>query len=208
MTIVGITPARGGSKGIPRKNIKTIAGKPLIVWTLESALASHFMDKYYVSTDDKEIAKISKDYGVEVIERPQELATDGSLIIDTLKDFITKVPQETTVLLQCTSPIRNPGLIDRCIKQHTQENAIGSTATGFMVKSMPYGTNSQRRQDYRGYFFDDGNVYVIWSGLIKKGTLFGSNLGQVFTSREESIEIDDEYDFWLAEQILQRRKKK
>jgi len=206
MTIVGITPARGGSKGILRKNIKSLAGKPLIAYTIERALEAHFIDKYFVSTEDKEIAKISKSYGAEVIDRPSEFATDESPIIDTLKDFVTKVPQETTVLLQCTSPIRNPGLIDKCIMQHIKDNWSGSTATGFMVKWQPYGTNTQRRQDYTGYFYDDGSVYVIWSGLIKQGRLFGDKLGQVMISREEAIEIDDEFDFWLCEQILKRKK--
>jgi len=159
-----------------------------------------------VSTEDKEIAKISKEYGAEVIDRPPELASDTSLVIETLKHFLTQVPGcQTLVLLQCTSPIRSPGLIDRCIKQHIMDNWGHSTATGFMVKWMPYATNTQRRQDYNGWFYDDGNVYVIWSGLIKQGKLFDDHPGQVFTSREENIEIDDEFDFWLCEQILKRR---
>ena len=206
MSIVGITPARGGSKGIPHKNIKMIAGKPLIAWTIEQALASHYMDKYYVSTDDPEIAKISKEYGAEVIDRPSELATDTSPIIETLQHFISKVNCDTLVLLQCTSPIRNPNLISDCIKQHVIHNSWHSTATGWMCKYMPYGTNTKRRQDYLGFFYDDGSVYVIYPGLIRQGLLFGDVVGKVLTTREENIEIDDEFDFWLCEQILKRRK--
>jgi len=202
---LGVIPARGGSKGVPRKNVLLIAGKPLIYYTIKKAQEAHFLDKLVVSTDDNEIAKISTDYGVEVINRPPELATDESPIIDTLQHVIKEIPCDHVVLLQCTSPIRNPGLIDKCIMQHIKDNWSGSTATGFYCKMEPYGTNTKRRQDYPGFFFDDGNVYVIWSGLIKKGTLFGDKLGQVITSREENIEIDDEFDFWLCEQILKRR---
>jgi CMP-N-acetylneuraminic acid synthetase len=208
MSIVGITPARGGSKGILRKNIKPIAGKPLISWTIESALASKFIDKYFVSTEDKEIAKISKDYGAEVIDRPPELATDTSLVIDTLQHAVKTVPHDVMVLLQCTSPIRNEGRIDECIKYHIHNHYFHSSATGWMCKYMEYGSNTQRRQDYDGYFYDDGNVYCIYTGLIKKGLLFDNEKGQIKISKEENLEIDDDFDFWMAEQILLRRMKK
>jgi CMP-N-acetylneuraminic acid synthetase len=73
---------------------------------------------------------------------------------------------------------------------------------------MEYGSNTQRRQDYDGYFYDDGNVYCIYTGLIKKGLLFDNEKGQIKISKEENLEIDDDFDFWMAEQILLRRMKK
>ncbi|PKP59014.1 CMP-N-acetlyneuraminic acid synthetase, partial [Candidatus Atribacteria bacterium HGW-Atribacteria-1] len=84
-TILGLIPARGGSKGVPRKNIKLLLGKPLIAWTIEQALASKYIDKVVVSTEDEEIAEISKKYGAEIpFFRPKDLATDKSLVIDAI----------------------------------------------------------------------------------------------------------------------------
>ena len=82
--ILGITPARGGSKGIPGKNIKEISGKPLIAWTIEAAKESQMIDRYVVSTEDEEIAEISREYGADVIERAPELATDEATTLSVL----------------------------------------------------------------------------------------------------------------------------
>jgi N-acylneuraminate cytidylyltransferase len=110
------------------------------------------------------------------------------------------------VLLQPTSPIRNDGLIDTCIKRF-QEAVADNLGTGFMCKYYEYGTYHQRRQDLKGFFFADGNVFVIKSTLIKSGTLFGQKAERVIVSREENVEIDDEFDFWVAEQILFKRQR-
>jgi len=88
MEIVAIIPARGGSKGIPRKNIKQLFGKPLIVWTIEHAKKSRYIGRITVSTEDKEIAEISKKYGAEVIERPEELAKDETPRIDATMELL------------------------------------------------------------------------------------------------------------------------
>ena len=204
--IVAITPARGGSKGIPGKNIKQIAGRPLISWTVERALESKLIDKYYVSTDDKEIKRIAKKWGAEVLDRPLELATDESLVIDTLKYHLENdCPKtKTLVILQATSPIREPGLIDYCIDEYRNSTA-DCLATGFDVKYAEYGTVMRRRQDMEGYFNDDGNVYVINANLIKNRQLFNDNQIHIYTSREQNPEIDDDFDFWLCEQILLKK---
>ena len=115
--ILGVTPVRGGSKGVPRKNIKEIAGKPLLVWTIESAHNSSLLDRYVVSTEDEEIAEISKEYGVDVIVRPLELATDEASTISVLQHLVENIPCDIVVLLQATSPIKRPGLIDECVKE-------------------------------------------------------------------------------------------
>lgn len=199
--ILAITPARGGSKGIPRKNIKPIAGKPLLAWTIEKAKKSKLIDRYVISTEDKEIASIAKDYGAEVINRPPELATDTADTLEVLKHTVDSIPCEVVVLLQATSPVRRDGLIDDCIKEFI-DNSYDSLATGFYCKYIEYGKNKLRRQDIQGFFCDDGNVYVINSGLITKGDRFGRRFGQKIISRCENIEIDDEFDFWVAEKIL------
>ena len=202
--ILGITPARGGSKGLPRKNVKLIAGKPLIAWTIDSAKKSRFFDRYIVSTEDDEIAKIAKKYEAEVLPRPKGLTTDEASTLSVLQHTVNNIPCDIAVLLQATSPIRTPGLIDECIKEFI-DNGYDSLATGFICKFIEYGKCEQRRQDIKGFFYDDGNIYVIRADLIRKGDRYGKKIGRKIISRWENVEIDDEFDFWLAEKILLER---
>lgn len=204
--ILGVIPARGGSKGIPRKNIKIIAGKPLIAWTIEAAKESKLMNRFVVSTEDVEIAQLIRGYGVEVIERPIELATDQATMLSVLQHTLSVIEADIIVLLQPTSPVRDESLIDTCIKKF-QETGADNLATGFICKFREYSSYiQQRRQDIDGFFYDDGNVYIIKTSLIKKGKMFGENVERVLINREQNIEIDDEFDFWLAEEILLKRK--
>ncbi len=202
--ILGITPARGGSKGIPKKNIKQIASKPLIAWTIESAKESEKLDRYVISTEDGEIAEIAKQYGVEVLNRPLELASDEASTLSVLQHAVKEMPCDTVVLLQATSPIRRPGLIDECIKEF-KDNDYDSLATGFICNYIEYGKNQLRRQDIKGFFYDDGNVYVIKADLIKRGERYGKKLGRKIVSQIENVEIDDEFEFWIAEKILMEK---
>jgi N-acylneuraminate cytidylyltransferase len=202
--ILGITPARGGSKGIPRKNIRMLVGKPLLAWTIEAAQKSELLDDYVVSTEDQEIAAVARQYGARVIARPQELAGDEVSTLSVLQHALSQVEASVVVLLQATSPIRDEGLIDRCIKRFLETGA-DSLATGFICKYKEYGTNIKRRQDIEGFFVDDGSVYVIRSEMIKAGDRFGQCRELFITDREQNIEIDDEFDLWLAEQVLRKR---
>ena len=201
---LGVIPARGGSKGIPRKNIKMIAGKPLMAWTIEAARRSKLLDHFVVSTEDPEIARIARRYGAEVIDRPKKLATNTATTLSVLQHVLTKIDAEAVVILQPTSPVRARDLIDRCIGRFKKTKA-DNLATGFICKFKEYGYYNQRRQDLKGFFYDDGNVYVVKSELIRAGTLFGKKAARIMATREENIEIDDEFDFWMAEQILKRR---
>ena len=205
MNIIGITPARGGSKSIPRKNIKEIAGKPLIAWTIEAAKESEMIDRYVVSTEDEEIAQIVRGYGVEVFPRPAELATDEASTLCVLQQLVENIPCDIVVLLQATSSIRRPELIDECIKEF-KDNDYDSLATGFICDYIEYGKNQLRRQDIEGFFYDDGNVYVIKADIVKKGKHCGKKIGRKVISRWENVEIDDEFDFWLAEHILEKKR--
>lgn len=206
--ILGITPARGGSKTIPKKNIKEMAGKPLIAWTIEAAKKSQLLDRYVVSTEDKEIADVSKKYGAEVVVRPPALAGDEVVTLPVLQDVLEKIPADIVVWLQCTSPVREEGLIDKCIERFLDKKA-DSLATGFVCKLYEWGGYDQRRQDLKGWFHDDGNVYVIKADLIKRAKvpeqIWGEKMEKVEISREQNFEIDDEFDWWLNEQILKRQ---
>mgnify|MGYP001574882202 CR=1 FL=1 len=205
--ILGITPARGGSKGIPQKNIKMIAGKPLIAWTIEAAKKSKLIDRYVVSTEDGKIAKVAKEYGAEVIKRPLELATDEATTLAVLQHAIKLIPCDIVVLLQATSPIRKPGLVDECIGEFI-DNGYDSLATGSICKYIEYGKNDLKRQDIKGFFYDDGNVYVIRADLIRQGDRYGKKRGRKIISRWENVEIDDEFDFWIVEKILKEKRLK
>lgn len=203
--ILGVTPARGASKGISRKNIKTIAGKPLLGWTIEAAKKSKLIDKYIVSTEDKEIAAVARKYGAEVLFRPEDLATDEASTIAVLQHALTEIPCDVIVLLQATSPIRRQGLIDECIKEFL-DNEYDSLATGFICKYIEYGKSGLRRQDIEGFFYDDGNIYIINADILKNGDRYGKKIGKKIISRWENIDIDNEFDFWMAEKILDEKK--
>ena len=202
--ILGITPARGGSKGVPRKNIRSLSGRPLIAWTIEAARRSRFLDRYVVSTEDSEITEIAKSLQAEVIERPPELATDEATTLSVLQHVLAHIPADVVVLLQATSPIRDEHLIDSCIQRFIKTQA-DSLATGFVCTYVEYGKNELRRQDIPGFFYDDGNVYVIRADLLRAGDRHGQRIERMLTDREQNIEIDDEFDFWLAEQVMKKR---
>ena len=191
--ILGVIPARGGSKGISKKNIRQICGKPLIAWTIEAAKQSRLIERFVVSTDDPEIAKISRQWNAEVIDRPAALATDDATTLSVLQDLIKKINADTIVLLQCTSPVRDTDLIDRCIEKY-RETGADAVATGYMCNLFEWGTYSARRQNLKSFFHDDGNVYVISTDNITAGYLFRGKREVVLTNRECSFEIDEEFE--------------
>ena len=131
--ILAIIPARGGSKGIPGKNIKEFAGKPLIVHSIEAALKCPLVTRTVVSTDDDKIAAIAEAHGAQVIKRPDELATDTAVVIDAMRYTVRKVEEEgadvdVVILLEPTSPYRRMEDIEKCI-QVLLENKADSAAT-------------------------------------------------------------------------------
>ncbi len=209
--ILGVTYARGGSKEVPRKNIREICGKPLIAWTIKAALKSKLLDSYIVSTEDAEIARIAREYGAEVLDRPPELATDEASAWVVLQHVLTHIEAEVVVILQCTSPVRDDDLIDQCIDRFLKSEA-DSLATGFMCKLYEWKDRSEyRRQDMEGYFHDDGNVYVIKTELVKKNATcsdivtWGDKMERMIISADQNFEIDEEFDFWINEDFLKRR---
>ena len=203
--ILGVIPARGGSKGVPGKHLKPLCGKPLIEWTIYAARASRRLDRYVVSTEDREIAAVARASGAEVLDRPAELATDEASTLSVLQHVVRQLDADVIVLLQATSPVRDAGLIDRCIERFLETGA-DSLATGFVCKATAYGQQSLRRQDVPGFFCDDGNVYVIKADLLKRGDRYGTRLEQMVVDRECNVDIDDEFDFWMAERILEQRR--
>lgn len=203
--VLALIPARGGSKGVPGKNIKPIAGKPLLAWTIEHALAAKTVDRVVVSTEDPLIAAVARQWGAEVLGRPKKLATDTADTLPVLRLALKKCPADILVVLQCTSPIRSKDLVDRCVAKFlaVKADSLGTVTRDY---SYEYGQDMPRRQDIRPRLVDNGNVYVNRAELVlAKGDRFGKRWATLEISREEGVEIDDEYDFWLAEKILLER---
>mgnify|MGYP000712329321 FL=1 len=207
--IIGIIPARGGSKGIPRKNIKSVFGQPLIYWSIQAAKKSKLIDKFYVSTEDPEIASISSELGALVLKRPDNLSQDDSTTMSVLQHHFQEDLEDTDaiVLLQCTSPYRDEKLIDDCIKKY-KDGDYDSLATGFNCNYEPWGDSNRPRQEIGGFFYDDGNVYILSSDLLKKDnpTTCGDRPYQYYTHRYHNHEIDDDFDLMVSEKIFEFKK--
>ena len=170
--IIGIIPARGGSKGIP-KNLALISGKPLIYWSIKAALESKLLDGVYVSTEDNEINTYCKSQGVKVLKRPYDLALDYSTTINTLSyhfsnDFNSNI---SICTLQPTSPIRLPGTIDKCLKEYSQNMPL-ILASGFQCKIKAFGSNNNLPVKKLMVFYDDGNNYIHSPEALKKDLVF------------------------------------
>lgn len=202
--ILGIIPARGGSKGIPRKNIRPMCGRPLIAWTIDAAKQSRLLDRFIVSTEDREIAAVARRCGAEVLERPVELAGDAVISRDVIKHALLALNADVSVLLQPTSPVRDHDLIDRVLRAFL-DNDYDSMATGWMNPVYPPHGEEHRRQDISEVFVNDGSVVVSTRQTILNNSLFGQKRGIMVTNKEQNVDIDDEFDFWLAEQVLIKR---
>lgn len=228
--IVGIIPARGGSKGLPRKNIKTLIDKPLIAWTIDASLKSKYIDRVIVSTDDSEIAKISKEYGANVIIRPEELATDDASTMDVIIHTIECIEKsenfspDYVVLLQCTSPLRNEKHIDEAIEKIVYseieaESLISVTkeehppwwlrtinTDGYMERYFDYDTtNNVRRQDFTKLYRSNGAIYIAKSEVIlDKHTFQTAKTIPFIMDNIGSVDIDTQNEFELAEFYLKK----
>lgn len=200
--ILGLIPARGGSRRVPRKNLRPLAGKPLLQWTLEAAGESKLLDRFVVSTEDAEIGDFTAAWGAEILGRPHELATDGATTAAVLQDAVQRLSPDIVVLLQPTSPIRFRGLIDRCIRAFLEANC-DTLATGFISYQFPYGSiGNVPQQQMQGFFYDDGNVYVHKAAHLHEGKWFGAKRKELVIEPWYNLELDDISDFWKAEGLI------
>jgi N-acylneuraminate cytidylyltransferase/CMP-N,N'-diacetyllegionaminic acid synthase len=225
---LGIVPARGGSKGLTRKNIALLLGKPLIAWTLEQALASNYLDKVIVSTDDKEVADVSKKYGAEVpFLRPKSLATDNAVVIDAILHAIDWLEKhndnyDLVMLLQPTSPLRTKEHIDKAIellflkKAQSIVSVCEAEHHPYLMNTLPldgcmkdflkaevYGKN---RQDLPIFYRLNGAIYLAYVSYLKvNNSFFGDKTYAFIMPRECSVDIDDELDFQIAELLLMEK---
>ncbi|GIO07333.1 hypothetical protein J31TS6_33610 [Brevibacillus reuszeri] len=225
-TVLAIIPARGGSKGVPRKNIRELCGKPLIAWSIEEAKKSKYIDQIIVSTDDEEIAAVARQWGAEIpFLRPVELAQDHTPGIDPVLHALKMLPQyEYIVLLQPTSPLRSTDDIDACLEQCVEQK-VDSCVSVTLTDKSPYwmynlSENSSlipvintekpilRRQDAPDVFVLNGAVYVARSTWLQQTRSFlqDKTIGYPMP-KDRSIDIDTALDFLLVEILLHEKNK-
>jgi len=227
-TILCIIPARGGSKGLPGKNIKLLCGKPLVAYSIEHARQSRLIDRIIVSTDDKKIANIAGRYGANVpFIRPKHLARDNSGTIDVLLhaiNFLKKNERkiyDIIVLLHATTPLRTPSDVDNCIKLLVNKkcDSVFSVSEAHrnpyfnMVELNRRGVphlvkkgNYKSRQEAPRVFDMNSSIYVWRTATLEKcrKTLLPESRIYIMPP-ERSVDIDDKIDFILAEALISKR---
>ena len=227
-SFLAIVPARGGSKGLPGKNIKQLCGKPLVAWSIEAGLNSKYIDEVMVSTDDKKIAEISKKYGANVpFLRPSELASDTATTFDAVKHTIDYYKNELKkefdyiVLLEPTSPLRENNDIDIMIEKivDNQEefdsiSSIGEVHEHPSIMKQIVNKNyivpfckelkiTTRRQDNEKAYFPYGVAYIAKiKNLLEEETFYTKRNTFYEIKRYQCYEIDDLYDFLAIENIM------
>jgi CMP-N,N'-diacetyllegionaminic acid synthase len=227
-TFLGIIPARGGSKGIPRKNITIINGKPLIQYTIDEAKNSKYLDRIIVSTDDKEIAEVAEKCGAEVpFLRPKELATDNAKTIDALIHAVKELEKrgskyDYVVLLQPTQPLRRSWHIDEAIQKivETNEESLVSVSEvkehpilmrtigeDGKVKNLMGISSTVRRQDFPTFYKVNGAIYInkINENFTKNTSLNDNKLAYLMDKKYD-LDIDEPIDLEFFKLFLQLKK--
>lgn len=222
-TFLAIIPARGGSKRLPRKNVLKLAGKPLIVWSIEAGLKSKYLDKIVVTSDDDEILNISEKTGTAIIKRPDYLANDVAKTFDAIKHTIQNMQNyDYIVLLQPTSPLRNEFHIDEAIEllELKKADAIVSVCemehSPLWSNTLPRDDNmnsflkdevlNKRSQDLETYYRINGAIYICKTEklLSQESFFLKDNIFAYKMDRLNSIDIDEEIDFIIAKSIKER----
>lgn len=224
MNIIAIIPARGGSKGVPGKNIRQFAGKPLIVHSIEYALNTPGIDAVYVSTDDENIAEISQNADAEIIRRPAEISGDSATTESAIEHALSVIglSPDIVVLLQPTSPLRpHNGLqaaLEKFIKGNYDSLLSVSPSHRFFWKcsgeiAVPEYDfmNRPRRQDVKPeemHYVENGSLYIFTlKNFVNHKNRLGGKIGFVIFPEEYSMEIDSESDFIMLETIHDRIEK-
>jgi len=215
LKVLAIIPARGGSKGIPDKNIKDLAGKPLIAWTIEAALKSVFVTKTVVSSDSDVILKIAQKYNADVLKRPAHLASDTARSEPVITDVLEQLKKESfdyVILLQPTSPLRTAVDIDKAINKLLNSNgtalisvypphhhplkAFKTDADGFLKGLVNDDYPFTPRQALPKTFYPNGAIYLIKTALfLETGKLFTDKTIAFEMSADKSFDLDTKADF-------------
>jgi CMP-N-acetylneuraminic acid synthetase len=230
MKVLGIIPARGGSKGVPRKNIKMLCGKPLVAYTIESALCARKLARTVLSTEDQEIAEVGMSYGIDVpFLRPREFSEDSSPTLPVIQHVLEMLDREgehfdAVCLLQPTSPLRRSVDIDNCIlllerngadsvvsvlpvpPEHNPYWVYWKSEGGRMSLAMGDDEPIPRRQDLPAAFHREGSVYVTRTHVVTAyGSLYGEHVLGYEMLPEFSSNIDTPEDWLEVEARLAAR---
>lgn len=220
-TILAVIAARGGSKGVPRKNIKMVGGKPLIGWMIEAAKGSSYIDRLILSSDDNEIITIATDFGCDApFLRPKTLAADDSSISDVILHALEEVPgYDYVMLLQPTSPLTHTHDLDKCIEFTIASRKVATVSVTEPDKSPfwmfkmdekkrlePLMGNqflNCRRQELPSVYIPSGAFYFAQSQWFQENRSFYSEdtTGYIVPAKR-SIDIDTQFDFHLLEVLL------
>jgi CMP-N-acetylneuraminic acid synthetase len=225
--ILGVTAARGGSKGVPGKNIRPVGGKPLLAYTILEAKRSKRITRYVVSTDDEQIAAVAREYGAEVQMRPERLAQDDTPMIDVIQYVCRQCEAEEGELydivadLRCTNPLKTVNDIDRAIDKLIETGADGVIGVNKLddhhparIKQVfqdrlidfawPEPVAGLRQELKPDAFIRNGSVYIVRRDALMRGILIqgSDNLRPWFMPPERSINVDTELDFVWIEALL------
>jgi CMP-N-acetylneuraminic acid synthetase len=227
MRVLGLIPARGGSKGIPRKNARLLGGRPLLLYTADAALAASRLTRVVLTTDDEEIAEIGRSAGLETpFMRPAALAQDDTPMLPVIQHAIDALEArgdtfDAVCLLQPTNPLRSAGLIDTCIElldvrscsavvtvlevptAHNPNWVYVPAADGTLRLFSGAKAPVTRRQDLPPAYHREGSVYVTRTSVLRQGSLYGDTLMGVVVDAAQSVNIDDEADWDRAERLLE-----
>lgn len=225
--MIALIPARGGSKGLPNKNIKLLLSKPMIAYSIDAALKSKFISEVYVSTDCEKIAEIAIKHGAKVpFLRPKKLASDDARAIDTYNYMLTKWADmgkkiNDFIILQPTSPLRTSENIDEAIKLFKLKKA--DSVISYTKESHPitwhkkidkdfkfiniFEENLDNRQVNETTYYPNGSIYIFNANLIRKGEYYSEKSFAYIMPKNKSIDIDYIEDFEYAEFLLQKKTK-
>jgi CMP-N,N'-diacetyllegionaminic acid synthase len=215
MDVLGLIPARGGSKGIPRKNLAEVGGKPLLAWTVEAARAASELTRVVVSTDDDEIAAAA---GVEVLRRPAELAADDTPMLDVVRHAVGELSPDVVVLLQPTSPLRRAEHIDACVRLLLESGAdavvtvvevphryrpdsLMDVVDGRVVARGRAGT----RQEKALVYARNGPAVLARRADRVGDDLYDGDVRPFLMAVRDSLDVDDAADLELAELLVGAR---
>ncbi|ONI43893.1 acylneuraminate cytidylyltransferase [Candidatus Epulonipiscium fishelsonii] len=217
---IAFIPVRGGSKSIPLKNIKEINGRPLVYWTLKAAEDCNYLEKIYVATDSTQIKKVVEDFKfskVIVIDRSEEVSSDIASTEAVMLEFASKYKFDNIVLIQATSPllqtqdldrgfeIFNKKEIDSVVSVVRQKRFNWEIKDGFAVSTNYNIYNRPRRQDFEGYFVENGAFYITSKeNLIRFKNRISGNIQICEMSEESYFEIDEPADWIIVENLLRQ----
>ena len=224
MKVVALIPARKGSKRVSQKNVREVLGQPLVVFSLKAAKICKDIEKIFVSTDDPIVSKISKKFGIEVLQRPSELATDSASTFEVIKHSYQiikndyKISPEFLILLQPTSPLRAMNFISRGLSQIIEDPKAsclialceyrffsGKISNGYWISDYPEDTRSQ---DLNPFYVPSGSLYIYrCSETIEKNDAFGKNVKPFLVDPALNVNIDHERDFVHLNVIYENHKK-